>query len=72
MNAKELPGDWATPGKAMHHFPNLVTRPSVLVLVPRQRRWRFQAFFALCTAYGHHCLTGPSGSEGCGEQQWMK
>ena len=28
MNA-ELPEDWEMPGKAVYHFPNPVTRPSV-------------------------------------------
>lgn len=71
MNAKELPKEWAMPAKAVYHFPNPVTRPSVLVLVPRQRRWLFQAFFALCTAKSH-LLIEENGSEGHAEHHPMK
>lgn len=39
MNAEELPKEREMPGKAMYHFPNPATRPSILGLARRQRRW---------------------------------
>lgn len=71
MNAKELPEDGEMPGKAMYHFPNPVTRPSILVLALRQRTWLFQASLALCAANGR-LLMEQSGSEGHGALQRMK
>ena len=71
MNAKEPPEDWEMPGKAVYHFPNPATRPTALVLARRQRRWLFQASFAVCTADSQR-LKEQSGSEGRGEHHWMK
>lgn len=63
MNAKELPEDWEMPRKAMYHFTNPVTRPSILVLVLRQRTGLFQDSFALCPA-NSQLLMEQSSSEG--------
>lgn len=68
MNAKELPEDWVMPGKA-RYFPNPVTRPSILVLAPRQRTGLFQILLPcvllMATSWWSRAAQRAMGSEAC-------